>query len=102
MDIGCAVGECPLPQEQRTSDRVPTPATRTWAPLALLFSCSVLQNSRLNTEGRTMSASNTIDFWFTVGSTYTYLTVSRLHNLEAAAGVRFQWRPFNARAIMQE
>ena len=23
-----------------------------------------------------MSASNTVDFWFTVGSTYTYLTVS--------------------------
>ena len=52
--------------------------------------------------GRTMSARNTIDFWFTVGSTYTYLTVSRLHNVEATAGVRFRWRPFNARAIMQE
>ena len=25
-----------------------------------------------------MSASNTVDFWFTVGSTYKYLTVSRL------------------------
>jgi 2-hydroxychromene-2-carboxylate isomerase len=53
-------------------------------------------------RGRTMSAGNTIDFWFTVGSTYTYLTVSRLHNVEAATGVRFRWRPFNARAIMQE
>jgi 2-hydroxychromene-2-carboxylate isomerase len=49
-----------------------------------------------------MSASNTIDFWFTVGSTYTYLTVSRLHKVEAARGVRFRWRPFNARTIMQE
>jgi 2-hydroxychromene-2-carboxylate isomerase len=49
-----------------------------------------------------MSANNTIDFWFTVGSTYTYLTVSRLHQVEAASGVRFRWRPFNARAIMQE
>jgi 2-hydroxychromene-2-carboxylate isomerase len=49
-----------------------------------------------------MSANDTIDFWFTVGSTYTYLTVSRLHEVEAATGVRFRWRPFNARAIMQE
>lgn len=49
-----------------------------------------------------MSANTTIDFWFTVGSTYTYLTVSRLHMAEAASGIRFRWRPFNARAIMQE
>jgi len=49
-----------------------------------------------------MSANGTIDFWFTVGSTYTYLTVSRLHEVEAATGIRFRWRPFNARAIMQE
>ena len=49
-----------------------------------------------------MSASNTIDFWFTVGSTYTYLTVSRLPEVEAASGIRFRWRPFNARSIMQE
>lgn len=50
----------------------------------------------------TMSAYSTIDFWFTVGSTYTYLTVSRLHKVEAPSGTRFRWRPFNARAIMQE
>jgi 2-hydroxychromene-2-carboxylate isomerase len=49
-----------------------------------------------------MSADNTIDFWFTVGSTYTYLTVSRLQQVEEATGIRFRWRPFNARAIMQE
>jgi 2-hydroxychromene-2-carboxylate isomerase len=49
-----------------------------------------------------MSANNTIDFWFTVGSTYTYLSVSRLHKVETASGTRFRWRPFNARAIMQE
>jgi 2-hydroxychromene-2-carboxylate isomerase len=45
---------------------------------------------------------DTIDFWFMVGSTYTYLTVSRLHEVEAATGMRFRWRPFNARAIMQD
>jgi 2-hydroxychromene-2-carboxylate isomerase len=49
-----------------------------------------------------MSSSNTIDFWFMVGSTYSYLTVSRLHQVEAATGIQFRWRPFNVRAIMQE
>jgi 2-hydroxychromene-2-carboxylate isomerase len=49
-----------------------------------------------------MSSSSLIDFWFTLGSTYTYLTVSRLPHIEATMGLRFQWRPFNARAIMQE
>jgi 2-hydroxychromene-2-carboxylate isomerase len=49
-----------------------------------------------------MSSSNAIDFWFMVGSTYTYLTVSRLHQVEAATGIQFRWRPFNVRAIMQE
>ena len=49
-----------------------------------------------------MSANSTIDFWFMVGSTYTYLAVSRLQDVEAATQIRFRWRPFNARAIMQE
>jgi 2-hydroxychromene-2-carboxylate isomerase len=44
-----------------------------------------------------------IDFWFSTGSTYTYLTVSRLPKIAAAAeGVRFNWRPFSVRAIMRE
>jgi 2-hydroxychromene-2-carboxylate isomerase len=49
-----------------------------------------------------MSTSENIDFWFTVGSTYSYLTVSRLQKVEEATGLRFRWRPFNAREIMQE
>lgn len=49
-----------------------------------------------------MSSTNTIDFWFMIGSTYTYLTVSRFHQVEAATGIQFRWRPFNVRAIMQE
>ena len=49
-----------------------------------------------------MPRDDKIEFWFTVGSTYTYLTVSLLHQVEAASGVHFRWRPFNARAIMQE
>ena len=43
-----------------------------------------------------------IDFWFSTGSTYTYLTVSRLPACAAAEGVRFNWRPFSVRAIMRE
>ena len=46
--------------------------------------------------------SDAIDFWFTTGSTYTYLTVQRLPALAAASGVRFNWRPFAARTIMRE
>jgi 2-hydroxychromene-2-carboxylate isomerase len=44
----------------------------------------------------------TIDFWFSTGSTYTYLTVSRLEKVAHADGVRFNWRPFSVRAIMRE
>lgn len=51
---------------------------------------------------RAMPSDNEVDFWFTVGSTYTYLTVCRLHEVERRSGLRFVWRPFNARAIMQE
>jgi 2-hydroxychromene-2-carboxylate isomerase len=40
-----------------------------------------------------------IDFWLSMGSTYTYLTVMRLGAVEASAGVRFRWRPFNLRSI---
>jgi 2-hydroxychromene-2-carboxylate isomerase len=43
-----------------------------------------------------------IDFWFSIGSTYTYLSVMRLQKVEQEAGVRFRWRPFSVRALMQE
>jgi DSBA-like thioredoxin domain len=43
-----------------------------------------------------------IDFWFSTGSTYTYLTVSRLQKVEAETGVRFNWRPFSVRVLMRE
>lgn len=43
-----------------------------------------------------------IDFWFSIGSTYTYLTVTRLEHIEWAHGVRFRWRPFSVRAVMNE
>lgn len=43
-----------------------------------------------------------IDFWFSIGSTYTYLAVMRLNEFERAAGVAFDWKPFSVRALMQE
>ena len=43
-----------------------------------------------------------IDFWFSVGSTYTYLSVMRLAEVERSRGVAFRWRPFSVRQIMVE
>ncbi|HUN51171.1 MAG TPA: DsbA family protein [Candidatus Sulfotelmatobacter sp.] len=49
-----------------------------------------------------MAPNDPIDFWFSVGSTYSYLTISRLAQVETASGIRFNWRPFNVRAVMLE
>jgi len=43
-----------------------------------------------------------IDFWYSIGSTYAYLTIMRLADYEAKTGVAFNWRPFDVRAIMIE
>ncbi|WP_127900194.1 2-hydroxychromene-2-carboxylate isomerase [Solirhodobacter olei] len=43
-----------------------------------------------------------IDFWFSVGSTYSYLSIMRLDSVTAATGIAFNWRVFNVRKIMQE
>jgi 2-hydroxychromene-2-carboxylate isomerase len=43
-----------------------------------------------------------IDFWFTMGSTYSYLSVARLAEVERATGARSQWRPFHLLVILQE
>lgn len=43
-----------------------------------------------------------IDFWISIGSTYSYLSVMRLKSVEQASGVPFRWRPFSVRAIMVE
>jgi 2-hydroxychromene-2-carboxylate isomerase len=43
-----------------------------------------------------------IDFWFSIGSTYTYLSLMRLPSVQQQLGVCFRWRPFNVRAIMRE
>ncbi len=43
-----------------------------------------------------------IDFWFTMGSTYSYLSVMRLVELERSAGISLRWRPFHLLVILQE
>jgi 2-hydroxychromene-2-carboxylate isomerase len=43
-----------------------------------------------------------IDFWFTMGSTYSYLSVMRLAELERSTGISFRWRPFHLLIILQE
>jgi 2-hydroxychromene-2-carboxylate isomerase len=43
-----------------------------------------------------------IDFWYSIGSTYTYLTVMRLAEIERRTGIGFRWRPFNVRRVMVE
>lgn len=43
-----------------------------------------------------------IDFWFSIGSTYSYLAVMRLAGVSERSGVAFTWRPFSVRAIMRE
>jgi len=43
-----------------------------------------------------------IDFWFTIGSTYTYLTVMRIDDVEKAEAIEFRWRPYSCRVVMTE
>ena len=43
-----------------------------------------------------------IDFYFSIGSTYTYLSVTRILDVEKKHQVKFNWKPFSVRAIMQE
>ena len=47
-------------------------------------------------------AADHIDFWFTMGSTYSYLSVMRLTELQQSSGVQFRWRPFHLLNILQE
>jgi 2-hydroxychromene-2-carboxylate isomerase len=47
-------------------------------------------------------AEREIDFWFTMGSTYTYLSVMRLRDIESSRGIGFRWRPFHLLLILQE
>lgn len=43
-----------------------------------------------------------LDFFFYIGSTYTYLAVNRVEDIAAREGVSLRWLPFNVRSIMFE
>ena len=43
-----------------------------------------------------------IEFWFSIGSTYTYLSVTRIAEVTQKTGVSFSWQPFSVRNIMRE
>ena len=47
-------------------------------------------------------AADPIDFWFSMGSTCTYLSVMRLGEMQQSSGIRFRWRPFHLLVILQE
>ena len=49
-----------------------------------------------------MSDCSAIEFWFSIGSTYSYLTVGRLLQVEQREALHFVWRPFSVRTIMRE
>jgi 2-hydroxychromene-2-carboxylate isomerase len=48
-----------------------------------------------------MSGKAPIDFWFSAGSTYSFLSVMRLPQVSRETGIPFRWRPFNVRSIMK-
>ncbi len=43
-----------------------------------------------------------IEFWFSIGSTYTYLSVERLPEISIQHNINFIWKPFSVRQIMIE
>ena len=43
-----------------------------------------------------------LEFWFSIGSTYTYLSVMRMPKVVDESKVLVIWRPFNVREIMQD
>jgi 2-hydroxychromene-2-carboxylate isomerase len=49
-----------------------------------------------------MSDAKPIDFWFAIGSMFTFLTVMRIDRVEDMTGIHFVWRPFSVRDIMIE
>ena len=49
-----------------------------------------------------MAETQPITFWFTMGSTYTYLTAMRLPEVAKTTGISFKWRPFHLLTILQE
>tara|TARA_Y100001970_G_C14157111_1_gene816227 strand:- start:371 stop:970 length:600 start_codon:yes stop_codon:yes gene_type:complete len=45
---------------------------------------------------------NDIEFWFSIGSTYTYLSVERLPKIAKENNINFIWQPYSVRTLMIE
>ena len=43
-----------------------------------------------------------IDFWFSIGSTYTYLSVIRIAEVAKKENLSINWKPFSVRKIMMD
>ncbi len=43
-----------------------------------------------------------IDFWFSIGSTYTYLSVNRIAEVAKKESLSIKWKPFSVRKIMMD
>ena len=43
-----------------------------------------------------------VDFFFSIGSTYTYLSVTRILDVGKKRQIKFNWKPFSVREIMKE
>ena len=43
-----------------------------------------------------------IDFWFSIGSTYTYLSVNRITEVAKKENLLINWTPFSVRKIMMD
>ena len=43
-----------------------------------------------------------IEFWYSIGSTYTYLSTQRLEQIEFQNEFKFEWMPFSVRSRMIE
>ena len=56
----------------------------------------------LTRGGLIMAESADIDFWLSMGSTYTYLAVMRVPKVQQETGATFRWRPFNLGVQHQE
>ena len=49
-----------------------------------------------------MANTSDLEIWFSIGSTYSYLSVQRVDGVAEKEGVKVRWRPFNIRTITSE
>jgi hypothetical protein len=59
-------------------------------------------NRPTNTARQMGQEMGTIEFWFSIGSNYSYLSVMRLSKVTKEVKIEFRWRPFNVRRVMVE